>query len=93
MTSQTQLTASGDLEENIAPLLGTRQKHQSENRAPASTNEKRPGCMDFVNINAWPLVASVRNQRPLDLDQKIWVTAMTPFRQRAFYCIFSRHTT
>ena len=48
--------------------------------------------MDLVNINAWPLVASVRNQRPLDLGQKIWVTAVTPFKQRAFYCILSRHT-
>ena len=90
MTSKTQLTVSGDLQENTP--LGTRQSSQSESRVPVSTNEKR-ASMDLVNINAWPLlVASVRNQRPLDLGQKIWVTAVAPFSQRAFYCILLRHT-
>ena len=90
MTSKTQLTVSGDLQESTP--LGTRQSGQSESRVPASTNEKRVS-MDLVNINAWPLlVASVRNQRPLDLGQKIWVTAVAPFSSSVRF-IASFHAT
>ena len=90
MTSKTQLTVSGDLQESTP--LGTRQSGQSESRVPASTNEKR-ASMDLVNINAWPLlVASVRNQRPLDLGQKIWVTAVAPLSSSMRF-IASFHAT
>ena len=54
-------------------------------------NEERGARILLILMGGlwWPLVASLRNQRPLDLGQKIWVMAVTPFRQYAFYCILA----